>query len=109
MGSKESFLNFIKSKIGEVLSLDVINQNINLEELKKQYNILTDATQVKLENINEIPNIEFKNIENNLMFNEIIVGNQDSVIANLIKKLGNEDWVKDGFDKYVLQDSQTCP
>lgn len=109
MGSKESFLNFIKSKIGKVLSPDVINQNINLEELKKQYNILTDATQVKLENINEIPNIEFKNIENNLIFNEIIVGNQDSVIANLIKKLGNEDWVKDGFDKYVLQDSQTCP
>ncbi|HDZ5150517.1 TPA: AAA family ATPase, partial [Campylobacter jejuni] len=61
------------------------------------------------ENINEISNIKFKNIENNLIFNEIIVGNQDSVIANLINKLGNEDWVKDGFDKYVLQDSQTCP
>lgn len=109
MGSKESFLNFIKSKIGEVLSLDVINQNINLEELKKQYNFLTDTTQVKLENINEIPNTEFKNIENNSIFNAIIVGNQNSVIADLIKKLGNEDWVKDGFDKYVLQDSQTCP
>ncbi|HDZ4932984.1 TPA: hypothetical protein RTG01_001679, partial [Campylobacter jejuni] len=50
-------------KIEEVLSLDVINQNINLEDLKKQYNILTDATQVKLENINEISNIKFKNIE----------------------------------------------
>lgn len=109
MGSKESFLNFIKSKIGEVLSLDVINQNINLEELRKQYNFLTDTTQVKLENINEIPNTEFKNIENNSIFNAIIVGNQNSVIADLIKKLGNEDWVKDGFDKYVLQDSQTCP
>ncbi|EAJ5781926.1 hypothetical protein C7L42_01620, partial [Campylobacter coli] len=33
----------------------------------------------------------------------------NSVIADLIKKLENEDWVKDGFDKYVLQDSQTCP
>ncbi|HDZ4975251.1 TPA: AAA family ATPase [Campylobacter jejuni] len=109
IGSKESFLQFINPKIEEVLSLDVINQNINLEDLKKQYNILTDTTQVKLENINEISNIKFKNIENNLIFNEIIVGNQDSVIANLINKLGNEDWVKDGFDKYVLQDSQTCP
>lgn len=109
MGSKESFLNFIKSKIGEVLSLDVINQNMNLEELKKQYTFLTDTTQVKLKNINEIPNTEFKNIENNSIFNEIIVGNQNSVIADLIKKLENEDWVKDGFDKYVLQDSQTCP
>lgn len=109
MGSKESFFKFINPKVEEVLPLDTINQNINLEELKKQYNILTDATQVKLENINEISNTEFKNIENNLIFNEIIVGNQDSVIANLINKLGNEDWVKDGFDKYVLQDSQTCP
>ena len=109
MGSKESFLNFIKSKIGEVLSLDVINQNMNLEELKKQYTFLTDTTQVKLKNINEIPNTEFKNIENNSIFNEIIVGNQNSVIADLIKKLENEDWVKTGFDKYVLQDSQTCP
>lgn len=109
MGSKESFLNFIKSKIGEVLSLDVINQNMNLEELKKQYTFLTDTTQVKLKNINEIPNTEFKNIENNSIFNEIIVGNQNSVIADLIKKLENEDWVKTGFDKYVSQDSQTCP
>ncbi len=109
MGSKESFLNFIKSKIGEVLSLDAINQNINLEELKKQYNFLTDTTQVKLESINEIPNTEIKNIENNSIFNAIIVGNQNSVIADLIKKLGNEDWVKDGFDKYVLQVSQICP
>lgn len=98
MGSKESFLNFINPKIEEVLSLDTINQNTNLEELKKQYNILTDVTQVKLENINEISNIEFKNIEDNLIFNEIIVGNQDSIIADLIKKLGNEDWVKDGFE-----------
>ncbi|HDZ4953418.1 TPA: AAA family ATPase [Campylobacter jejuni] len=63
IGSKESLLNFINPKIEEVLSLDVINQNINLEDLKKQYNILTDATQVKLENINEISNIKFKNIE----------------------------------------------
>ncbi|EHN6902574.1 AAA family ATPase [Campylobacter jejuni] len=82
MGSKESLLNFINLKRKEVLSLDTIHQDTNLEELKKQYNILTDATQVKLENINEILNTEFKNIENNLMFNEIIVGNQDSVIAN---------------------------
>ncbi|ECL4970807.1 AAA family ATPase, partial [Campylobacter lari] len=107
-GKKEDYFDFINPKIKEFLTLDTI-QNTNLEELKKQYNILTDTTQVKLENINEISNIEFKNIENNLIFNEIIVGNQDSIIADLINKLGNGDWVKDGFDKYILQDSQTCP
>ncbi|MCW1360814.1 AAA family ATPase [Campylobacter jejuni] len=109
VGKKEDYFDFINPKIEEVLSLGSINQNINLEELKEQYKILTDATQVKLENINEISNIKFTNIENNLIFNEIIVGNQNSLIADLINKLGNEDWVKDGFDKYVLQDSQACP
>ncbi|EGK7522640.1 AAA family ATPase [Campylobacter lari] len=108
-GKKEDYFDFINPKIKEFLTLDTINQNTNLEELKKQYNILADTTQVKLENINEISNIEFKNIENNLIFNEIIVGNQNSIIADLINKLGNGDWVKDGFDKYILQDSQTCP
>ena len=80
-----------------------------MDELKKQYDILTDTTQAKLENINEISNIGFNNIENNAIFNEVIIGNQDSVVANLINNLGNGDWVKTGLDKYVSQDSQTCP
>lgn len=109
VGKREDFFAFINPKIKEVLSFDTINQNINLEELKKQYNILTDKAQDKLENVNEISNIEFKSIENNSIFNKIIVGNEDSIISDLIKKLGNGDWVKEGFDKYILQDSQTCP
>ena len=104
MGSKESFLKFIEPKIKEVLS-----PNSNLEELKKQYNILTDTSQARLENIHEISNVEFTNIEDNSIFNETIVGNENIIIADLIKKLGNGDWVKEGFDKYILQDSQTCP
>ncbi|MDY4426374.1 MAG: AAA family ATPase [Helicobacter sp.] len=109
MGSKESFLNFIKLKIEEVLSPNLLQQNSNLEELKKQYNILTDTSQARLENIHEISNVEFTNIEDNSIFNETIVGNENIIIADLIKKLGNGDWVKEGFDKYILQDSQTCP
>ncbi|MBZ7973779.1 AAA family ATPase [Campylobacter molothri] len=106
---KEDFLDFINSKAKQILSFNKTNQNINLEELKKQYNILTDTTQVKLENINEISNTEFQNIENNSIFNEVIIGNQDSIIANLINQLGNGDWVKEGFDKYIPQDSKICP
>ena len=109
MGSKESFLNFIKLKIEEVLSPNLLQQNSNLEELKKQYNILTDTSQARLENIHEISNVEFTNIEDNSIFNETIVGNENIIIADLIKKLGNEDWVKKGFDKYILQDSKICP
>lgn len=109
ISKREPYFEFITPKIEEALSLEITNQNINLDELKKQYDILTDTTQVKSENINEISNIEFSNIENNAIFNEIIIGNQDSVVANLINNLGNGDWVKTGLDKYVSQDSQTCP
>ncbi|MBZ7950488.1 AAA family ATPase [Campylobacter sp. LH-2024] len=107
--SKEDFLDFINSKAKQILSLNKTNQNINLEELKRQYNILNNKAQVELKNINEISNIEFQNIENNSIFNEVIIGNQDSIIANLINQLGNGDWVKEGFDKYIPQDSKICP
>lgn len=109
ISKREPYFEFITPKIEEALSLEITNQNINLDELKKQYDILTDTTQAKLENINEISNIGFNNIENNAIFNEVIIGNQDSVVANLINNLGNGDWVKTGLDKYVSQDSQTCP
>ncbi|MBZ7949320.1 AAA family ATPase [Campylobacter molothri] len=107
--SKEDFLDFINSKAKQILSFNKTNQNINLEELKRQYNILNNKAQVELKNINEISNIEFQNIENNSIFNEVIIGNQDSIIANLINQLGNGDWVKEGFDKYIPQDSKICP
>lgn len=109
ISKREPYFEFITPKIEEALSLEITNQNINLDELKKQYDILTDTTQAKLENINEISNIGFNNIENNAIFNEVIIGNQDSVVANLINNLGNGDWVKTGLDKYVSQDSQICP
>ena len=109
ISKREPYFEFITPKIEEALSLEITNQNINLDELKKQYDILTDTTQAKLENVNEISNIGFNNIENNAIFNEVIIGNQDSVVANLINNLGNGDWVKTGLDKYVSQDSQTCP
>ncbi|OCR19265.1 hypothetical protein BA918_04050 [Helicobacter pullorum] len=109
ISKREPYFEFITPKIEEALSLEITKQNINLDELKKQYDILTDTTQAKLENINEISNIGFNNIENNAIFNEVIIGNQDSVVANLINNLGNGDWVKTGLDKYVSQDSQTCP
>jgi wobble nucleotide-excising tRNase len=46
------------------------------------------------------------------IFGQAIVGNQDSPIANLIKKLGNGDWVSQGLpyvDLLQSEHNESCP
>ena len=103
--SGEKFYNFIIGKSDELT-----NPNITIEEIRKQYKIVANKEQNKLQDINVLESYgNFIDIEDNPIFNEIIVGSQDSVIANLIKDLENEDWVKQGFDKYIRENSTTCP
>jgi|GEM_PF-2249585 hypothetical protein len=47
---------------------------------------------------NEIKKItfDFSKIEENPIFNEVIIGNENSQIAELIKQLDNSNWVKVG-------------
>jgi hypothetical protein len=47
---------------------------------------------------NEIKKItfDFSKVEENLIFNEVIIGNENSQIAELIKQLDNSNWVKVG-------------
>ncbi|WP_297570799.1 AAA family ATPase [uncultured Helicobacter sp.] len=66
------------------------------------------------ENAQEIPQISLINIDDILeiekeaIFGELIVGNENSVVSTLIKELENFDWVKQGFESYVREDSK-CP
>lgn len=61
-----------------------------------------------------IPEVEVlgADIEENQIFSQAIVGNQDSPIASLIKKLGNGDWVSQGLpfvEKLHTEGDETCP
>ena len=52
----------------------------------------------------------FQQIENDGIFQEIIIGNKDTVASNLITELQNSDWVKKGLDEYVdLKQRDSCP
>ena len=51
----------------------------------------------------------FLNIEQNTIFKESIIGNENSSIAKLISKLGNSDWVKSGINYLPSEGDQTCP
>ncbi len=61
-----------------------------------------------------LPTLSFseKDIEENEIFKQVIVGNTDSPISALITKLSNSDWVRDGLDYLpeIEDDAQIdCP
>ena len=64
--------------------------------------------------ISPLPLIGFSGTatEENKIFESIIVGNEDSVVSNLIKELGNSDWVKKGLSfipNTIEPDGAPCP
>jgi len=93
---------------------DYINklENIHtLEELSNQYQKLYEK---ELQNLNK--NIDIKlykrtrKLEINLkkLLSEVIVGNDDVDIANLINKLNSKNWIQEG-KKYLNTTDNICP
>lgn len=69
-----------------------------IEDIKKEAEETQGSNAIKY-NESEIQKIrfDFSIIENNSIFSEVIVGNENATISSLIKKLHNADWVKQGF------------
>jgi wobble nucleotide-excising tRNase len=85
----------------------------SIDELKKEVTLLSDSTSSKY---NLLPNIisYFDQIEKDEIFGKIIVGNENSIVAGLIKQLNNADWVKLGLKYISTEDNITekptkCP
>ena len=80
--------------------------NTECKELFKYKN-----EKIDLINLSFVQDIEdIKKIENNPVFEKIIVGNLDLSIAKLIKELDNADWVNKGRE-YIIdeEDVGICP
>ena len=80
-----------------------------IEEIKREVIILGNS-QNKLALLNYI-DVYAQEIEKAAIFKKIIVGNENSTVANLINELGNSDWVKLGLQYIDLEsdNEQTCP
>lgn len=97
------------SLFSHVLSLELPESQRDINQIKQELQELGDGAEqrVKLAPIEFEP---FSNIENNSIFREQIIGNDNSSVSGLIKKLENQDWVKQGIDNYVnLEDRKNCP
>jgi wobble nucleotide-excising tRNase len=93
-GKKEILFNYLqKIEKPDALPTETI------EDLKKEVSLLKDNTTSKYEVLPKIL-FDFSKIENDNVFHKVIIGNENSIVSGLIKKLNNADWVKNGL-KYL--------
>ncbi len=102
---KEKF----KEKILEEFKNNEHNESeiVRLEELKENIGIVFSKNQTKLVPL-ECDLTGFDSVENHSIWEQKIVGSGDVAIADLIKKLSNENWVAQGRE-YLSKDGNACP
>lgn len=110
---KEAFSGSMKS--GDLFKNRLIQEFVNNKEALQTYDELKEkATTIFGEapqNISPINTLDFDRIieiENNSIWQKIIVGKADVDIAKLIQKLNINDWVSQGRE-YIQVDDKTCP
>ncbi|MCQ2908840.1 AAA family ATPase [Helicobacter pylori] len=101
---KEKF----KEKILKEFENDKHNQSeiVGLEKLKEKIEIVFGEKQTELALL-ECDLTDFDSIENHSIWEQKIVGSGGVAIADLIKKLSNENWVAQGRE--YVEDNSICP
>ncbi len=87
---------------------DKYNQSeiVGLEKLKEKIEIVFGENQTELALL-ECNLTDFDFIENHSIWEQKIVGSGDAAIADLIKKLSNEDWV--AWGREYIKENSICP
>lgn len=101
---KEKF----KEKILEEFKSNKHNESeiVKLEELKENIKIVFSKNQTELALL-ECNLTDFDFIENHSIWEQKIVGSGGVAIADLIKRLSNEDWV--AWGREYIKDNSICP
>ncbi|MGL2361279.1 ATP-binding protein [Helicobacter pylori] len=101
---KEKF----KEKILKEFENDKYNQSeiVGLEKLKEKIGIVFSENQTELALL-ECNLTDFDSIENHSIWEQKVVGSGDVAIADLIKKLSNEDWV--AWGREYIKENSICP
>lgn len=82
-----------------------------IESIKEEIQALAGENAQKYDTL-ELITFPLQNLESEKIFKKEIVGNENSTVSDLINKLGNSDWVKEGL-KYLPSEIDTekevCP
>lgn len=99
-GSKEQFFNKVQGTSYEQIEATFDDLVQESKELQNQQN--TEKTVI------DKANIDLSEIETSPILEEIIVGSEESYLSQLIEKLGNSDWVKQG-SQFLQIEKEKCP
>ncbi len=105
-GSKGNLFNHI---VG--LTKPTVKPTKNIDDLKSDLQSITGNNAQKYSELSQIL-FASQSIEIETLFSKQIVGNENSTVSQLIKELGNSDWVKAGLQyipKEEIQENSTCP
>lgn len=105
-GSKEVLFDFLCTK-----NKPESQPKITIEQLEKEAETIDDSAKIYDENEIKKITFDFSKIEENPIFSEVIIGNENSQIAELIKQLDNSNWVKVGKE-YLTEpqwENEVCP
>ncbi|WKK60357.1 AAA family ATPase [Sphingobacterium sp. BN32] len=105
-GSKDNLFNHI---VG--LAKPTAKPTKSIEDLKNDLQSISGDNAQKYSLLSQIT-FPSQSIETEALFSKQIVGNENSTVSQLIKELGNSDWVKAGLQylpKEEIQENSTCP
>ncbi|MDM1465148.1 AAA family ATPase [Myroides odoratimimus] len=105
-GSKDNLFNHIVA-----LVKPTVKPTKTIDDLKIDLQSISGDNAQKYSALSEIT-FASQSIETEILFNKQIVGNKNSTVSQLIKELGNSDWVKEGL-QYLPEEeapeNTTCP
>lgn len=105
-GSKDNLFNHI---VG--LVKPTAKPTKSIDDLKTDLQSISGDNAQKYSVLSEIT-FASQSVETETLFNKQIVGNENSTVSQLIKELGNSDWVKEGLQylpEEETQENTTCP
>lgn len=105
-GSKDNLFNHI---VG--LAKPTAKPTKCIDDLKTDLQSISGDNAQKYSTLSQITFVS-QSIEAETLFNKQIVGNDNSTISQLIKQLGNSDWVKAGLQylpEEQTQENSSCP
>ena len=105
-GSKDNLFNHI---VG--LAKPIAKPTKSIEDLKTDLQSISGDNAQKYSLLSQIT-FTSQNLEEEALFGKQIVGNENSTVSQLIKQLGNSDWIKEGLQylpEKQIQENSTCP
>lgn len=105
-GKKDSLFNYLFS-----IKKAAEQPNKTTDQLKKEVEAISGDNAQKYDLLPRF-NFSAQIVESNPIFKKVIIGNENSMVAGLIKELNNSDWVKQGLEfipNEISKIGEVCP